>query len=126
MLVSKLAATRDMKVSPGQVKTGRSTLQGPPVTLADQVTFATGSLPQSVAVGDVNGDDKPDLVAVNASDATVSVLVNTTTAGSATPSFATGAAPRSIVLADINADDKLDLVGVNSGDDNAFVLLNQT
>ncbi|WP_425545133.1 FG-GAP repeat domain-containing protein [Dokdonella soli] len=34
---------------------------GPTPSFATQQTFATGTLPQSVTVADVNGDGKPDL-----------------------------------------------------------------
>jgi hypothetical protein len=40
-------------------------------------TFATGFSPLSVALADVNGDGKPDLVVTNELDNTASVLLNT-------------------------------------------------
>ena len=50
--------------------------------------FAAGSQPFSVAIADLNGDGKPDLVVANIYDATVSVLLNTTAPGATTLSFA--------------------------------------
>ena len=44
-------------------------------TFAAQQTFATGSCPPSVAVADLNGDGKPDLIVANYNDNTVSVLL---------------------------------------------------
>jgi hypothetical protein len=41
--------------------------------------FGTGSNPHSVAIADVNGDSKPDIVTANNGDGTVSVLLNTCT-----------------------------------------------
>ena len=43
-----------------------------------QQTFATGSGPTSVAVADLNGDGRPDLIVGNRGSASVSVLLNTT------------------------------------------------
>ena len=43
-----------------------------------QSTSPSGTGPDSVAVGDFNGDGKPDLAAANQSGNTVSVLLNTT------------------------------------------------
>ena len=45
----------------------------PAVTFAGQQTFTVGGNPQSVAVGDFNGDGRPDLVVANENDNTVSV-----------------------------------------------------
>jgi hypothetical protein len=43
--------------------------------------FTVGTEPLAIAVGDVNGDGKPDLVAANYLSNTVSLLLNTTTPG---------------------------------------------
>src|SRR5208282_4376149 len=64
--------------------TGATTL-----SFATQQTFTVGNGPSSVMAADVNGDGRPDLIVVNNSDNTVSVLLNTTPTGVTTPSFAT-------------------------------------
>ena len=51
-------------------------------------TSPPGPNPVSVAVGDLNGDGKPDLVVANRSSNSVSVLLNTTAPGATTPTFA--------------------------------------
>jgi hypothetical protein len=67
----------------------------------------------------VNGDGKPDLIAANEGDASVSVLLNNTAPGSATASFAaqqtfaTGTYPFSVVAADVNGDGIPDLIVAN-------------
>ena len=68
--------------------TGITNVVGPPVTLAAQTDFATGSQPVSVTAADLNGDGKPDLIVANVISNTVSVLLNTTAPGATTPSFA--------------------------------------
>src|SRR5262249_59043257 len=93
-------------------------------SFATQQTFAAGSVPYSVAVADVNGDGRPDLLVANDDDAnyfsgTVSVLLNTTAAGAATPSFATqqtfatGSNPKSVAVGDVNSDGRPDLLPAN-------------
>ncbi len=102
-------------------------------SFSSQTTFATGSNPRGVAAADVNGDGKPDLLVANNSGGTVSVLLNTTATGAATPSFAaqatftTGTNPSSVAAADVNGDGKPDLVVANtSPTSDAGVLLNTT
>ncbi|MGL5063054.1 MAG: DUF4347 domain-containing protein, partial [Microcoleus sp.] len=58
-------------------------------TFAPQVTLATGADPNSISIGDFNGDGKPDLAVASAGDDNASILLNTTTTGATTPSFAT-------------------------------------
>src|SRR5205823_684669 len=101
------------------------------VSFATPATFATFFNPRAVAVGDINGDGKPDLVVANYSNL-VSVLLNTTAPGAAAPSFsaqigfADANRPYSVVLTDINGDGKLDLAVANLTGNTASVLLNTT
>ena len=91
-------------------------------------SFATGvsfisdtlSLPTSVAIGDLDGDGKPDLAVTNSYSNTVSILKNTSTAGSITNAsfaksvdFTTGLGPISVAIADIDGDGKPDLAVAN-------------
>ena len=45
-------------------------------------TYATGADPESVAIGDLNGDGNPDLATANDAAGTVSVLLTEATAAS--------------------------------------------
>jgi hypothetical protein len=101
-------------------------------TFATQVTFATGSLPYSVASADFNGDGKPDLVVANYVSSNVSVLFNTTAPGAATPTFAgqmtfaTGVNPQTVSVGDVNGDGLPDIIVGNYADATVSVLLNTT
>jgi hypothetical protein len=46
-------------------------------TFQAKVDYPTGSAPISVAVADVNGDGRPDLLVANANSSTVNVLLGT-------------------------------------------------
>ena len=87
--------------------------------------FAAGTAPSSVAIGDLNGDGKPDLAVANPGSGSVSVLLGDG-AGSfaAATNFATGSAPRAVAVGDLNGDAKPDLAVANLDSDNVSVLLN--
>lgn len=75
--------------------------------------------PQSVTLGDLDGDGKLDVVCANSvSQNTISILRNTSTVGSislaAKVDFATGTNPRSVGIGDLDGDGKLDIVCANN------------
>jgi len=101
-------------------------------SFANQQTFAVGYFPFFLAVADVNGDGKPDIIVPNNSDSTVSVLLNTTPTRATTVSFAAPViiplsnSPASMAVADVNGDGKPDLIVPNHSDNTVGVLLNTT
>jgi hypothetical protein len=92
-------------------------------TFQNPQTFPVGRDPTSVAVADVNGDGKPDLVVAN-SDNTVSVLLGNSD-GTFQPqqAFPVGTSPAAVAVADVNGDGKPDLVVANYGSNTVSVLL---
>jgi len=94
-----------------------------PFALQAQQTFPVGSVPRTVALGDLNGDGKPDL-AVTSEAGTVSVLLgNGNGTFQAQQIFATGSFPFSVALRDVNGDGKPDLTVGNEGSNTVSVLL---
>ena len=84
-----------------------------------------GSGPQSVAIGDFNGDGKPDIVTANYSASTVSVLLgNANGTFGATTDYGVGNYPISVAVGDVNGDGKLDLVTANYSGNTVSVRLN--
>ncbi len=61
----------------GQAERNSSSPCAATATFATQSTFATGSGPESVAIGDLNGGGKPDLAVANRGSTILSVLLNT-------------------------------------------------
>ena len=87
-------------------------------TAAPGSPFPAGTQPYSVAVGDFNGDGKPDLAIANVASGNVTVLLGSGTGGfTAAPGspFDVGPYPESVVVADFNADGKLDIAVAGVG-----------
>ena len=84
----------------------------------------TGSQPQGIAVADVNGDGKLDMLTTNSGTNTVGVLLGTGTGSfGAVTTYGTGSSPHGMAVADANGDGKLDLFTANTNSDNVGVLL---
>ncbi|WP_341899605.1 FG-GAP-like repeat-containing protein [Synechococcus sp. UW140] len=93
-------------------------------TFSPQQTFTTETGPFSVALGDVNGDGRLDIITANSASNNASVLLgngNGTLQGQQI--FATGQNPNSVALGDVNNDGKLDLITANRDSNTASVLL---
>ncbi|MFY8004907.1 MAG: FG-GAP-like repeat-containing protein, partial [Chitinophagaceae bacterium] len=93
--------------------------------------FTTGFNPYFVAIGDLDGDGKPDLAVANIFSNNVSVYRNTSTSGSigagsfaAKVDFATGSYPNSVAIGDLDGDGKLDLAVANQNSNNVSVFRN--
>jgi len=101
------------------------------VAFAVKIDFATGSNPQSVAIGDVDGDGRPDLAVVNQSSNTVSVLRNTSSGGGVVAfaekvDFATGSNPQSVAIGDLDGDELSEIAVANSSSNTVSVLRNMS
>jgi hypothetical protein len=86
------------------------------------ITLGIGGPTASVAVGDVNGDGKPDIVAAHfdtsGNNGTVSVFLQDPANPGTFPSrvdFPAGAQPQSVRIVDVNGDGLPDLVVANEG-----------
>jgi Flp pilus assembly secretin CpaC len=94
--------------------------------LATGSPFAVGKLPVAIATGDLNNDSHPDLVVVNQSDGTVSVLLGngdgTFTAATNSP-LATGQSPTAVTITDFNGDGNPDFAVTDPQTDSVSVFL---
>jgi len=91
-------------------------------SFAAKVDFTVGSQPYGVAIEDLDGDGKPDIVTANTASTTVSVLRNTAVASvinsgsfAVKVDFTTEASPTVVSLSDVDGDDKPDIVVTGGG-----------
>lgn len=105
------------------------------ISLSTKVDFAIhglSTLPWNATVGDLDGDNKPEiLVTLLSSGNRVSILRNTTAPGVINSSsfapfveFVTGSNPYDIELADIDGDQKVEMITANSGSGTISVFRN--
>jgi hypothetical protein len=93
---------------------------------ASAVSPQTGSIPETVAVADFNGDGKPDLVTANAGSNTISVLLGKGNGLFAKAlNFPAGKDPLCATVADLNGDGVPDLAIANNTTSSLTILLGE-
>lgn len=98
-----------------------------PMSFAPHADTLAGDSPQNIAIGDLDGDGKPDLAVPNYNGQTVSILINSSINGKMSVAtrlpVASGQNTVAVSLADMNGDGRPDLVLAN-GQNSVSVLLN--
>ena len=91
-------------------------------------SFAAGNYTVDVSIHDMDGDSKPELIAVNRFGNSVSVLKNRSTIGNIDfeihVDYPVGDAPLIAATADLDGDGRPDIITANSSDDKISILRN--
>ncbi|HMS34469.1 MAG TPA: FG-GAP-like repeat-containing protein [Ignavibacteria bacterium] len=86
-------------------------------SFAAKVDFAAGGAPQTVSLGDIDGDGKPDMAVANFTSNSVSVLRNSSVSGtvnfSAKVDLSTAGQASYVNICDIDGDGKPDVAATN-------------
>ena len=99
------------------------------LSFAPQLTVNSGYAAYDIAIGDFDGDGKPDIAVDDQYNNSISIHRNISTPGtiavSANVDYTTGNIPYSITTADFDGDGKPDIATCNDGDNTFTVLRNK-
>ncbi|MGL1885508.1 MAG: FG-GAP-like repeat-containing protein [Reichenbachiella sp.] len=89
------------------------------ISYAEKIDYSTGAFPESVSIGDLDGDGKSDLVVTNGGSHTISIYRNTSTEigvvrFDTSIDIATGIGAKSVLINDLNDDGMLDLIVIDT------------
>ena len=98
------------------------------ISFAPKVDYLVGDGPYITAIQDLDNDGKPDLVTVNNTSNTISIIKNTGTNGNITFSsrvdYTTGINPQNVSLSDLDGDHLPEMAVINANDNNLSVYRN--
>lgn len=129
VITATIAGTNDMPIISGAISgnvTEDANLANIVMSFGPASLYTVGaSYPNSVAIGDVNGDNKPDIVTTDAGINSVSVLLGNGLGAFGLPNvIGVGAVqPLSVVLEDVNDDGDLDIITADAASSAVSVLL---
>lgn len=87
---------------------------------------ANVSLPYNIAIGDINGDGKPDVVSAIYAEQQIGITYNANGLFGTTTKLPASGFPRGVAIGDLNGDGTTDIVSANSTDGSISIILNKS
>jgi hypothetical protein len=87
--------------------------------------FATGKIPNRVAIGDVNGDGVNDIAVSSPDGNNITLFLMSSKGVASSSTIAIGGKPKGLAIRDLNGDGKADIVITNNGDNTVTVMLSK-
>ncbi len=113
---------------PNTISVYRNTSSPGIISFSPRVDIATGVTPISIAIGDLDGDGKPDVTVANWNSSSVSVFRNTSSVGNisfaARADYSTGSGAGSVTMVDLDVDGRADLAVTNYNSNTLSILRN--
>jgi hypothetical protein len=88
------------------------------------IRYGGGSIEKGIAIADINGDGKPDVIVANYAGPWLSVYTNQGNGNLVLSSKISVISPTAVVASDVNGDGKMDLICGNAGPDSLTILTN--
>jgi hypothetical protein len=87
--------------------------------------FATGRIPNRVAIGDVNGDGVADIAVSSPDGNNITLFLMSSKGVASSSTIAIGGKPKGLAIRDLNGDRKADMVITNNSDNTVTVILSK-
>jgi hypothetical protein len=87
--------------------------------------FATGKIPNRVAIGDVNGDGVADIAVSSPDGNNITLFLMSSKGVASSSTIAIGGKPKGLAIRDLNGDGKADMVITNNSDNTVTVVLSK-
>lgn len=87
--------------------------------------FATGRIPNRVAIGDVNGDGVSDIAVSSPDGNNITLFLMSSKGVASSSTIAIGGKPKGLAIRDLNGDGKADMVITNNSDNTVTVVLSK-
>lgn len=87
--------------------------------------FATGKIPNRVAIGDVNGDGVSDIAVSSPDGNNITLFLMSSKGVASSSTIAVSGKPKGLAIRDLNTDGKADIVTTNNGENAVTVILSR-